>query len=114
MQIKVRGRLLQSTIRVTEDDVRAALRTVEDPEAGMSVLDLGLVYRIALDPGAVRVDMTMTSPACPASEYIVDEAAAAIRAMAPEGTDVEVRLVWDPPWTPERMSAEAQAKFGWT
>ena len=114
MQIKVRGRLLQSTIRVTEDDVRAALRTVEDPEAGMSVLDLGLVYSIALDPGAVRVDMTMTSPACPASEYIVDEAAAAIRAMAPEGTDVEVRLVWDPPWTPERMSAEAQAKFGWT
>ena len=114
MQIKVRGRQLPSTIRVSEDDVRAALRTVEDPEAGMSVLDLGLVYGIALVSGRVRVDMTMTSPACPASEYIVDEAAAAIRAMAPEGTDVEVRLVWDPPWTPERMSAEAQEKFGWT
>lgn len=114
MQIKVRGPQLPSTIRVSEDDVRAALRTVEDPEAGMSVLDLGLVYEIALESGRVRVDMTMTSPACPASEYIVDEAAAAIRAMAPEGTDVEVRLVWDPPWTPERMSAEAQAKFGWT
>jgi metal-sulfur cluster biosynthetic enzyme len=114
MQIKVRGRLLESTSRVGEEEVRAALRTVEDPEAGMSVLDLGLVYRIALDPGMVLVEMTMTSPACPASEYIVDEAAAAIRAAAPEGTEVEVRLVWDPPWTPERMSAEAQEKFGWT
>ena len=97
-----------------EDDVKAALRTVEDPEAGMSVLDLGLVYGIALEPGKVRVEMTMTSPACPASEYIVGEAAAAIRVAAPEGTDVEVQLVWDPPWTPERMSAEARERFGWT
>ncbi|HEX7218934.1 MAG TPA: metal-sulfur cluster assembly factor [Burkholderiales bacterium] len=96
-----------------EEEIRAALKTVEDPEAGMSVLDLGLVYAIAAGPGKVRVEMTMTSPACPASDYIVDEAAAAIRAAAPEATDVEVVLVWDPPWTPERMSAEAQEKFGW-
>jgi metal-sulfur cluster biosynthetic enzyme len=99
---------------MSEDDVKAALKTVEDPEAGMSVLDLGLVYGIALEPGKVRVEMTMTSPACPAADYIVDEAAAAIRAVAPEGTDVEVRLVWEPPWTPERMSPEAQQRFGWT
>ena len=101
-------------LQMSEDDVRQALKTVEDPEAGMSVLDLGLVYGIALEPGKVRLEMTMTSPACPASDYIVDEAAAAIRAVAPEGTDVEVRLVWEPPWTPERMSAEAQQRFGWT
>jgi metal-sulfur cluster biosynthetic enzyme len=99
---------------VNEEDVKQALRTVEDPEAGMSVLDLGLVYDISLEAGKVVVDMTMTSPACPASDYIVDEAAAAIRAVAPEGTDVEVRLVWEPPWTPERMSEEAQKRFGWT
>ena len=99
---------------MTEDDVKAALKMVEDPEAGMSVLDLGLVYGISLGAGKVKVEMTMTSPACPASEYIVDEAAAAIRAVAPEGTDVEVALVWDPPWTPERMSAEAQERFGWS
>jgi metal-sulfur cluster biosynthetic enzyme len=99
---------------VNEDEVKQALRTVEDPEAGMSVLDLGLVYGISLEAGKVVVDMTMTSPACPASDYIVDEAAAAIRAVAPEGTDVEVRLVWEPPWTPERMSGEAQKRFGWT
>jgi metal-sulfur cluster biosynthetic enzyme len=96
-----------------ESEVRQALKSVEDPEAGLSVLDLGLVYGIALGPGKVRVEMTMTSPACPASDYIVDEAAAAIRAVAPEGTDVEVRLVWEPPWTPERMSEEARARFGW-
>jgi metal-sulfur cluster biosynthetic enzyme len=99
---------------VSEEDVREALKSVEDPEAGMSVLDLGLVYGIALEPGKVRVEMTMTSPACPAADYIVDEARAAIRARAPEGTDVDVALVWEPPWTPERMSAEAQRRFGWT
>ena len=98
---------------MSEDEIRAALKTVEDPEAGMSVLDLGLVYAISAGSGKVRVEMTMTSPAYPASDYIVDEAAAAIRAIAPEGTDVEVLLVWDPPWTPERMSAEAQQRFGW-
>ena len=99
---------------MTEEEVRQALRSVEDPEAGMSVLDLGLVYGIALEAGRVRVQMTMTSPACPATDYLVDEAAAAIRAVVPEGTDVEVTLVWDPPWTPERMSAEAQKRFGWS
>jgi metal-sulfur cluster biosynthetic enzyme len=98
---------------MTEDDVKAALRTVEDPEAGMSVLDLGLVYGIAVAAGKVLVDMTMTSPTCPAADYLVDEAAAAIRAAAPADTVVEVRLVWEPPWTPERMSAGAQERFGW-
>lgn|SRR5574341_1498712 len=97
-----------------EQDIKAALRTVEDPEAGMNVLDLGLVYGIEVAPGSVRVEMTMTSPACPAAPYLVDEAAAAIRAVAPEGTDVDVRLVWDPPWTPDRMSADARTRFGWS
>ena len=97
-----------------ESDVRQALASVEDPEAGMSVVDLGLVYGIAVSPGRVQVEMTMTSPACPASDYIVDEAAAAIRDVAPEGTEVDVRLVWEPPWTPERMSGDAQKRFGWT
>jgi metal-sulfur cluster biosynthetic enzyme len=97
-----------------ESDVREALKTVEDPEAGMSIVDLGLVYAIATAAGRVHVQMTMTSPACPVGPYLVDEAAAAIRAAAPEGTDVEVELVWEPPWTPERMSPEAQSRFGWS
>lgn len=97
-----------------EAEVREALRTVEDPEAGMSIVDLGLVYGIDCAPGRVRVHMTMTSPACPAAAYLVDEAAAAIRNAAPADTDVHVELVWDPPWTPERMSPEAQSRFGWS
>jgi metal-sulfur cluster biosynthetic enzyme len=96
-----------------ETEVMQALSGVEDPEAGMSIVDLGLVVGVQAAPARVRVQMTMTSPACPAAPYLVDEARAAIRALAPAGTDVQVELVWDPPWTPERMSAEAQEKFGW-
>ena len=99
---------------MNETDVREALRTVEDPEAGMSIVDLGLVYGIAVGEGKVRVEMTMTSPACPVAPYIVEESTAAIRAVAPEGIDVEVELVWEPPWTPELMSPEAQKRFGWS
>ena len=99
---------------VTEDAARDALKSVEDPEAGMNIVDLGLVYAIRCEPGRVHVEMTMTSPACPAAPYLVDEAAAAVRNVAPEGTDVQVDLVWEPPWTPERMSPEAQSRFGWS
>jgi metal-sulfur cluster biosynthetic enzyme len=99
---------------MTELDVAQALRSVEDPEAGMSIVDLGLVYGISVAEGRVRVEMTMTSPACPVAPYLVDESAAAIRAVAPEGTDIAIDLVWDPPWTPERMSPEAQQRFGWS
>lgn len=99
---------------MTEVDVREALKSVEDPEAGMNIVDLGLVYAIEAQPGRVRVEMTMTSPACPVGAYLVDEAAAAIRAAADEATEVQVDLVWEPPWTPERMSPEARGRFGWT
>jgi metal-sulfur cluster biosynthetic enzyme len=99
---------------MNEDDVTQALKSVEDPEAGMNIVDLGLVYGIEVQPGRVRVEMTMTSPACPVGAYLVDESAAAIRAVAPAGIDVQVDLVWEPPWTPERMSPEAQSRFGWS
>lgn len=93
--------------------VRAALQGVEDPEAGMSVIDLGLVYGVRCAPGRVEVDLTMTSPACPAAEHIVEEAESAIRAAVPPATEVKVALVWDPPWSPERLSEEARRRFGW-
>ncbi len=96
-----------------EKEVMQALKGVEDPEAGMSIVDLGLVYGVQAAPGRVRVQMTMTSPACPAAPFLVDEATASIRALAPAAIDVQVELVWDPPWTPERMSVEAQQRFGW-
>ena len=114
MHIKGREAELVKVGCMEEDAVREALRSVEDPEAGMSIVDLGLVYGIDVQPGKVSVEMTMTSPACPVAPYLVDESAAAIRAVAPEGTDVEIALVWEPPWTPERMSPEAQKRFGWS
>ena len=97
-----------------DDAVREALRQVDDPEAGMNIVDLGLVYGIEIVAGAIRVDVTMTTAACPMADMIVEDARAAIAAIAPAGTDVDVRLVWDPPWTPERMSGIAREHFGWT
>jgi len=96
-----------------DDAVREALRQVEDPEAGMNVVDLGLVYLIEVAAGAVRVDMTMTTAACPMADMIVDQAREAIGAIVPAGTAVDVRLVWDPPWTPDRMTGIAKEHFGW-
>jgi len=79
----------------------------------MNVVDLGLVYGVTVDGVDVRVELTMTSPACPLGDVIVENAAAAIRAAAPDARTVDVVLVWDPPWTPDRMSDAARAKFGW-
>jgi metal-sulfur cluster biosynthetic enzyme len=97
-----------------EDSVRDALRGVMDPEAGMNIVDLGLVYGIEVsEPQGVKLQLTMTSAACPMAEMIVDEARAAVEAALPPHTPVEVELVWDPPWTPDRMSGLAREQFGW-
>ena len=95
-------------------DILEALRAVEDPEAAMSIVDLGLVYAVDCAEQEVRVDMTLTSPSCPLGPYMVDEVTAAVRAAVPGVPDVRVNLVWDPPWTPERMSEEARTRFGWS
>jgi metal-sulfur cluster biosynthetic enzyme len=96
-----------------DDAVREALGRVEDPEAGMNIVDLGLVYAVEVAGGAVRVEMTMTTAACPMADMIVDQAREAIGALVPQGTPVDVRLVWDPPWTPDRMTGIAREHFGW-
>ena len=97
----------------TDESVWDALRTVNDPEVGMNVVDLGLVYGVEVDGADVSVRLTMTSPACPLGDVIVENAAAVIRAAAPGARKVDIALVWDPPWTPDRMSEAARAKFGW-
>jgi metal-sulfur cluster biosynthetic enzyme len=97
-----------------DDAVREALRQVEDPEAGMNIVDLGLVYGITVTPGRVEVDMTMTTAACPMADMIVDQARDVIGTIVPEDTAVDVHLVWDPPWTPDKMSGIAREHFGWT
>mgnify|MGYP003433305659 CR=1 FL=1 len=97
-----------------DEDVRAALRGVVDPEVGLNVVDLGLVYGIEIAPGRVRVAMTMTTPACPMGGMISQDAREAILDIVPEGAEVVVDLVWDPPWSPERMSEHARGRFGWS
>jgi metal-sulfur cluster biosynthetic enzyme len=97
-----------------ESLVRDALATVIDPEAGMSIVDLGLVYRVEVDATGVAVDMTMTTPACPVADMLVAQAREAIAAVAPPGTPIDVRLVWDPIWNPSMMTGVAKDHFGWS
>lgn len=94
--------------------VREALRRVDDPEAGMNIVDLGLVYKIEVGERAVCVEMTMTSLACPIGDLLTQQARTAIAAIVPPGTEVTARLVWDPVWTPSMMSNAARHHFGWT
>jgi metal-sulfur cluster biosynthetic enzyme len=90
-----------------------ALRGVDDPEAGMNIVDLGLVYAVRIDARGIEVDMTMTTPACPVSEMLVEQARSAVEAVAPAGTPVRINLVWDPIWNPSMMSGVAREFFGW-
>ena len=97
---------------VSKEEVLDALRSVKDPEMGMSVVDLGLVYDVTIDAGNnISVRMTMTTPACPLIPIILQEAEAAVKRLEGAG-EVRVELVWDPPWTPARMSDEAKAQLG--
>jgi metal-sulfur cluster biosynthetic enzyme len=93
----------------------AALRDVVDPELGVNIVDLGLVYGLAVQDGAVQVVMTMTSPACPLGTFLADLIDTTVRARVPEARSVEIALVWDPPWGPEMMSDEARRQLdeGW-
>ena len=95
------------------DSLREALRAVIDPEAGMSIVDLGLVYDIAVSSDGVRVVMTTTSPACPVGELITDEVEAALRASLPADVPVDVTLTWSPAWDSSMMSDAARRHFGW-
>lgn len=97
---------------ITEDPVREALATVVDPDAGTNVVELGLVSGIDIANERIHVRMTMTTPACPMGDMILDSARAAIHAVAPDAT-IELELVCEPPWTPAPMSEFARGFFGW-
>jgi metal-sulfur cluster biosynthetic enzyme len=98
---------------MTESEVLVALRDVVDPELGINVVDLGLVYGVEVEKSRVRVIMTMTSRACPLSLYVAEMAETAIRSRDPLLEDVRVDIVWDPPWHPERIAGPARRILGW-
>ncbi|MCA8960531.1 MAG: SUF system Fe-S cluster assembly protein [Planctomycetes bacterium] len=95
-----------------EDRVIRVLKTVFDPEIPVDIHELGLIYGIDIsDAGQVVIRMTLTSPNCPAAESMPGEVQMKVRAL--DGVeDVDVQIVWDPPWTPERMSEAARLELG--
>jgi metal-sulfur cluster biosynthetic enzyme len=101
----------ESAPTLTEEIVQDALRKVKDPEAGINIVDLGLIYDVAIEQGKVDVKMTLTSPGCPAGPQIMGDTDEAVRAL--DGVkDVRVELVWEPYWTPERINPKVRAYLG--
>ena len=92
----------------TEDDIREAMKQVEDPELSVNVVDLGLLYGVSLDEnGKVILDMTLTSMGCPLTEQILGDSQAAVSPL--DGvSSVDINWVWDPPWSPESMTDEGK------
>ena len=96
---------------IDADAVRKALRQVKDPEIGINIIDLGLVYDVEVEDGEVHIKMTLTSPGSPVGPQIMGDADQAAR-MLDGVTGVEVELVWEPFWTPEKIDPKVRAFMG--
>jgi FeS assembly SUF system protein len=95
-----------------QERVVAALKTCYDPEIPVDIYELGLIYELKVEPdGAVRIKMTLTSPACPVAGALPGDVERKVAAV-PGVTSAKVELVWDPPWDPSRMSEAAQLQLG--
>lgn len=91
----------------------AALERVVDPEVALNIVDVGLVYGVTVAAGRAHVRLTMTSAACPVSDMIVEDVESELARALPADLPIGVELVWEPPWTPERLSASARRFMGW-
>jgi metal-sulfur cluster biosynthetic enzyme len=100
---------------ITEESVREALKQVIDPELFINIVDLGLVYLATVEEkegkSDIKIEMTMTSPACPAGPQLLSQSKMVLGALEGAG-NVEVKLVMVPPWTPDRMTEEARDQLG--
>jgi metal-sulfur cluster biosynthetic enzyme len=97
---------------ITEEAVQKSLRQVKDPELNLSIVDLGLVYDVAVSPeGDVDIKMTLTSPGCPSGPEIVGDATRVVK-MLDGVKEVDVEIVWEPYWTPERIDPRVRAYLG--
>ena len=95
-----------------DEETLQALKGVYDPEIGINIVDLGLVYRAVRTPNEIEVAITMTTPSCPLGEMLLEEARQILHARFPDTASIRVGLVWDPPWSAERMSEQARQQFG--
>ncbi len=93
------------------DQVKLALRKVKDPELNLNIMDLGLVYEISVEGPLVLIDMTLTSPGCPAGPQIMNDVERAIKAL-PGVERVAINLVWQPFWTPDKIEPRVRAYMG--
>lgn len=98
---------------VSEKDILQTLDGVNDPEVGLNIVDLGLVYSAEIQGDSVRIVMTMTTPACPMHSYLTEEVREAILVQYEEVENVSVELVWDPPWSPQMISEKGKRQLGW-
>ena len=101
------------SVMPTEEEVEAALRGVSDPEIGINIVDLGLVYGVEISDNRLHVDLTMTTPACPMGEMILDDVREVLATLVPSDVEIDLNLVWDPPWSPDKMSEFAREHLGW-
>lgn len=90
-----------------------ALSRVVDPEVAMSIVDVGLIYGVEVGADKVHVRLTMTSAACPVADVIIDEVEAELDRVVPAALAIEVELVWEPPWSTDRMSERAKRFMRW-
>jgi FeS assembly SUF system protein len=95
----------------TKDQIIEAIRTVFDPEIHVNIYDLGLIYNIDIKKDQVHVQMTLTSAFCPAAETLPNEVEQAVKEVATD-LDVNIEIVWEPPWTKDMMSDEAKLELG--
>jgi metal-sulfur cluster biosynthetic enzyme len=96
----------------TREEVFEALHQVEDPELGMDIVELGLVYDVEIEADKVKVIHSLTSMGCPAGPMIQEDIHSTVKANFPDTSEVEIELTWDPPWTPEKMSDDAKFILG--
>jgi metal-sulfur cluster biosynthetic enzyme len=96
---------------VTEKEIRSALKTVKDPELGLDLVVLGLIYETEIEGGSVKVTMSLTSPMCPVAGQIVEDVKTALEGVAGVD-DVEVDLTFEPPWTADRISPLIRSSLG--
>jgi FeS assembly SUF system protein len=100
-------------LMISRDEVMAALKECYDPEIPVNIVDLGLVYDVRITDSGVEIDMTLTAPGCPMSAMISDDVKSKLEQV--EGVkSAVVKMVWDPPWTPERMSDDAKKSLGFS